>query len=186
MRIQFDAISASAGLLSGEQGSPATGESVQNDAVPFRTVENRIANKGQRLWCRMAGECGILIPAETAHAGVFPDIGSAPAKATEFDVVDVLSAAVFVDEYELVGRSVQGAHAGVVFRPNADVLEFGVYVISGVGQFTNMPPIHAHEMDRPVEAKISKVHQGASEEICELSLGHLTGCHRKLTMSCLA
>ena len=122
MRIQFDAISASAGLLSGEQGSPATGESVQNDAVPFRTVENRIANKGQRLWCRMAGECGISIPAETAHAGVFPDIGSAPAKATEFDVVDVLSAAVFVDEYELVGRSVQGAHAGVVFRPNADVL----------------------------------------------------------------
>ncbi len=30
---------------------------------------------------------------------------------------------------------------------------------------------------------ICKVHQGASEEICELSLGHLTGGHRKLTMS---
>lgn len=42
------------------------------------------------------------VPSETAHAGVLPNIGSTAAKSSQFNIVDVLCAAVLIDEYEFV------------------------------------------------------------------------------------
>lgn len=106
MRIQFDAVSAPASFFGSEQRGAAASECIQDNAATFGAIENSIADQGERFRCRMSGKRRLPVLPETAHAGIFPDVCSAAAKAAKFDVIDVLCAAVLVDKDEFVGRPI--------------------------------------------------------------------------------
>lgn len=106
MRVQFDAVSAPAGLLGREQSRAASCKGIQNNAASFRAVKNSVADEGERFRRRVSGERRFPVLPETAHASVFPDVRSAPAKSSQFNIVDVFGAAVLVDENELVGGAI--------------------------------------------------------------------------------
>lgn len=103
MWIQFDAVSAPASFLGGEQGGSAAGECIQDDAAPFRAIQDGVADKCEWFRCRVPGKRGIPILSETAHAGILPNIGSASSEAPEFNIVDVPGAAILVNENKFVG-----------------------------------------------------------------------------------
>lgn len=107
MRIQFDAVTAPAGLFGGEQRGAAAGKCIQDNAASLGTVEDSVTNQGDGFRRRVSGKRGVPVPPETTHTGIFPNICSASPEAAELDVVDVLSATIFVDEDELMGRPVQ-------------------------------------------------------------------------------
>ena len=104
--IQFDSVAASAGLLGSKQSRSAARECIENDAAPLRAVENGVTDKSERFRRRMTGKCFPFL-SETTHACILPDVGSVSAEAPKFNIVDVLGAAVLVDENEFVGRAVQ-------------------------------------------------------------------------------
>ena len=106
MRVQFDAVSAPAGLLGGEQRGAAASKCIQDNAASFRAIEDSVANQGKRFRRRVSGQRFVPVLAETAHAGIFPYICSAPSKAAEFNIVDVLGMTVLVNKNELVGAAV--------------------------------------------------------------------------------
>lgn len=103
MRIELDAVAAPAGLFGSEQGSPASSKRIQNDAGSLRAVEDAVADEGKWFRRGMSGKGFFSVLPETAHAGILPDVGSASAKSTQFDIVNVLGATVLVDEHEFVG-----------------------------------------------------------------------------------
>jgi hypothetical protein len=107
------------------------------------------------------GKRGVPVLCETAHSNIFPNICSAPSEAPEFNIVDVLGSTVLVHKNELMCGSVQRTHSGIVFRPNANVFEFGICIIGGIGQFSNMSPIDTNEMDRALDAVFCEVRQSA-------------------------
>ena len=55
--------------------------------------------------------------------------------------------AVFVNKDQLVTAPVEGAHAGMIFRPDAKVLEFGIHSRASRQDFGHVAPIHAYEMN---------------------------------------
>src|ERR1700752_32826 len=70
-----------------------------------------------------------------------------PAK---LDVVEVLLASSPEHEHLLVLRPVEAALSGVGLDPDRSVEMRAIDRATGLDQLSGMPPIHAHEVDRPV------------------------------------
>ena len=56
-------------------------------------------------------------------------------------------------------------------------------LIGSIRSLSDMPPIHANEMDRAVRAEVGEVGERAPEEGREFASGHFAGRHRKFPMS---
>lgn len=102
MQIELHAVAAPAGPFGSEQGSSASSKRIQNNATSLRAVEDGVAYEGKWFRRGVSGKGFFSVLSETAHAGILPDVGSASTKSAQFDIVNVLGAAVLVDEHEFM------------------------------------------------------------------------------------
>src|SRR5438128_1230485 len=100
----------------------------------------------------------------------------------ELNIVVMPRPASLEDENELVLAAIEGAHAGIVFGPDAQVLQLGVDGLRRVQQFPDMPPVHAQVMERPVAAIMDEERADTSQEVGKRPLIHLARCHREVAM----
>ena len=91
-------------------------------------------------------------------------------------------AAVLVNQNEFVTAAIEGAHAGVVLDPDADVLELGVNLPTSGQNFGHVAPVHADKMDRAIEAVTGKQEKDPGEEGRELGDAHLATRHREVVV----
>ena len=98
-------------------------------------------------------------------------------------MVLVRLAAVLEDEHELVLAAVEGTHACVVLGPDAQVLQLGISGLAGREQLPDVAPIHADEVECPVEAVAGEEPERTAQERGELGLVHLAHGHRELAMA---
>src|SRR5215471_3107124 len=139
-RIELQPVAAPAGALSGDHRRAAAEKGVEHDVGTRRTVEYRIGDQRYRLHGRMQRR-EIALRAASAKgiaARVPPDIAAVTPKAAELDIVAVLVAALLEDKDELVLAAVERAHPGIVFDPDAEVLDRAVDAAGGSEQLGDM------------------------------------------------
>src|SRR6202521_4586855 len=159
-RVDLYPIAASAHALGRDHRGAAAEETVEHDVAARRAVEDRIGDERDRLHRRMQREQIAFVrrAAEGIRAAVVPNIRTMATVPTQLDVVPVRPAAVLEDKDELVLTSVEATHSGIVFDPDADVLELRIGCAAGGQELVHVAPIHAHEMNRAVST--------AAREIC--------------------
>ena len=64
--------------------------------------------------------------------------------------------------------AVEGAHAAVVLGPDDQVLELGVDLVARRQHLGHVPPVHADEVDRAVDAHLDEAIEGGAQELGEL------------------
>ena len=75
-------------------------------------------------------------------------------------------------EDELVLATIQTTHTGVVFDPNANILELAVGLGTRCVQLTDVPPVHANEMNRTIDTVVGQKSAGPGKkggEFCGLN-----------------
>src|SRR6202047_3914674 len=108
--------------------------------------------------------------AERVDPGVIPHIAAVATVAAELDMVLMRVPAMLEQEHELVLAAVERAHAGIVLGPDAQVLQFGIGALAGGEQLRHVPPIHADEVERPVETEPGEEPESARQDLGELGL----------------
>ena len=83
-------------------------------------------------------------------------------------------------EHQLMLRAVETAHSGIGFFPDAEVLEFGIDSPASPQQLTQMPPIHADEVDGALPAVSGVVAECPGKKLGKFLRGHLARGHHKL------
>ena len=58
---------------------------------------------------------------ERVNPGIVPDVGAVSAMLSELKVVDMLSICLAIDTNQFMLTAVEGAHAAVVFNPDAEL-----------------------------------------------------------------
>src|ERR1700677_1092870 len=140
--IEFHSEAASAGAFGGDHCASAAQKSVKDNVVAGRAVHDRIGNHRNWLYSRVKRKKIALSAGarECIRARIFPEIGAVPAKTTQFDIVGICGASGFEDGDQFVLTSVEASHAGVVFRPYAQVLELAIRITAGEGHLEQVPP----------------------------------------------
>src|SRR5262249_954445 len=184
--IDFDPIAAPPGLFCCDQGGAAAGKDVENDATTLGAIENRVGYQGCRLNRRLHGKFGVAILAKAVYTRLIPDIAAMATKAPQFEVVDVLSAAVLEHENQFMLRPVKASHTGIGLRPDTKVFEFAVWLCGRLQKLADMAPIDADKMYRAIGAELGETRKGRLEKLGELIRAHLTGCHGEFAMLHLA
>src|SRR5689334_6390170 len=125
----------------------------------------------------------LAMPTKSIHAWIVPNIGAIAAMSPEFDIVARRANATLIDEDQFVSAPVEGAQAGLVLHPNADVLQLSVDLLSRLEQRREMTPIDAHIVHRPLGTVTAQVLQHQNQKVRELILGHLPGAHGKFAVA---
>src|SRR6202521_5418376 len=120
--------------------------------------------------------------AERVGPGVIPHIAAVATIAAELDMVLVRVPALLEQEHELVLAAVERAHAGIVLGPDAQVLQLAIGALAGGEQLAHVAPIHADEVERPVETEPGEEPESARKELGELGLVHLARGLREFAM----
>src|SRR5262249_20276999 len=131
-------------------------------------IENRVGDQGCRLDRRMHGKVGVPILAKAVDARVIPHVAAVATKAPQFDVVDMLSAAVLEHENQFMLRPVKASHAGIGLRPDTKVFELAVWLCCCLQKLADMPPIDADKMDRAIGAAVGETRKGRLEKLAEV------------------
>src|SRR5213080_1056675 len=108
-----------------------------------------------------------------------PDVGARTAVAPELDVVEVRLPADSKDADQLVLASVERALAGIRLHPDRQVQDIAIDRAAGLEQLADMTPVHAYEMHGAIAGDRRGRRQCALQELHEIRLRELTGCHRK-------
>ena len=157
LRIQFDRPGVPAGPLGGNQDRAAAGERVEDDPLAMAAVADRVGDQADRLDGRVQGQ--ELALAAAIDARVRPHVGAVAAVLAELEVVDVRRVALLEDIDQLVLAAVEGAHAGVVLVPDAQLREDRRAGCGGK-ELGHMAPVHEEVADRPVRATAWMGHAG--------------------------
>ena len=112
-----------------------------------------------------------------------PDIAAVAAELAELDVVAVRSAALLEDKDELVLAAVERAHTGIIFGPDAEVLQFAVGFGTCGQQLFDMAPVHANVVQRASCTEGGHVPQSLTEKGGEFGPVHLAEAHREGAMA---
>src|SRR5437764_2442139 len=99
--------------------------------------------------------------------------------APELDIVEMRLLANTEHADELVLASVERALAGIRLHPDRQVQEVAIDRAAGLEQLADMTPIHAYEMHGAIAGDRRGRRQCALQELHEIRLRELTGCHRK-------
>ena len=79
----------------------------------------------------------------------------------------------FKGKNQFMARAVECPHAAIVFHPNNQVLELRINTLTCCKHLRHVPPIHAHEVNGPINTGRDKVLKTGLEERREFSDGHL-------------
>src|ERR1051325_7545065 len=101
----------------------------------------------------------LAMPTKSIHSWIVPNIGAIAPMSPEFNIVAGRANATLIDEDQFMSAPVEGAQAGLVFHPNADVLELRVGLLSRLQQRREMTPIDAHIMQRSLGTVTAQVLQ---------------------------
>src|SRR3984893_14761182 len=183
--VQFEPATVPPRAVGGEQGRAAAEKGIEHDLAAAGAVPQRIGHQRHRLDRRMQCEKVAFGPgaAERVDAGVAPHIAAVATIAAELDMVLVRVPAMLEQEYELVLAAVERAHAGIVLGPHAQVLQLGIGAHAGGEQLAHVAPIHADEVERPVETEPGEEPESAGQELGELGLVHLARGHREFAVA---
>src|SRR5205823_3177092 len=118
-------------------------------------------------------------PGEGIGPGIMPHIAAVAAKPAKLDIVAVSVAAMFEHKDKLVLAAVERAHPGIIFDPDADVLQLAIGRKTGGQQLLHMAPVHADELDGAFNAKGREVAKGLAEKSGEFGTVHLARGHRE-------
>jgi DGQHR domain-containing protein len=83
----------------------------------------------------------------------------------------------------LVLGAIERAHTAAILSPNTQIEKVGVSMLAGLGQFTDVTPIHGDEVNRAIRAVASEQLQSRLEKGRELSLCHFSNGHREIAVS---
>jgi hypothetical protein len=95
--------------------------------------------------------------ANRVHPWVVPDISAITTSRAKCDVVLKTPRAALKNQDKLVLGAIEGAHSGIIFVPDAQVLEVGINPITCGQDFTEVTPVHA-----------DVVYGAAATVICEM------------------
>src|SRR5262245_35812215 len=181
-RIELDDTGAAAGPFCRYQRRAGAAKGIEDHAAAVGTVADRVGNHGDWLDGRMEGKLALRCPVQCVLADIVPNIGPVPAIAPERYVVDVRSRADLEHEDELVLGTIERAHAGIRLVPDAQVLEFGVDLFAGGQHLSQVPPVHAHEMNGAVDRVARCMAEGRFKKRLVLRRGELARRHEKVGM----
>src|SRR5205814_1707518 len=163
--IELKSVAAPAGALGGDHRRAAAEKSVEHDVAAGRAVEDRIGDHSHRLHGRM--ECqqvALRATGEGVGRGIIPDIAAIAAELSELDIIAMLSAAMFKDKNKLVLAAIERAHSAVVLDPDAEIFQLAVCRSAGDQQLLEMAPIHAHVVQRALDAVRGELLAGLRQE----------------------
>src|ERR1019366_8786717 len=162
-RVDLEPIAAPARAFGRHDGGSAAQEGIEHNLVPARAIHDRIGHQGNRLHCGMERQqvAFIRTSPEGVGAWIIPYIAAMAPILSELYVVPVRAAAMLEHEHQFVLAAVERSHAGIMFRPDADVLELGIGFFTGCKEFAHMPPVHADEVHGAIDAVTCEEPAGA-------------------------
>ena len=93
---------------------------------------------------------------ERICTGIGPNVGAMAAVLSEFNVIDMSSAAVLPDENELMLATIERAHSSIVLVPDRDIFELMVDAATRRQHLIEMTPIHANKVDGAIGGMLGK------------------------------
>jgi hypothetical protein len=98
--VDLDPKTNTADPLSGNQGAPGTEKTVEDNIAPGRAIQNGIGHERDGFDGGMQGEQVTLVTllGQSAHTGIFPDVGSIASEPPQHHVVAMWTFAVLEDE----------------------------------------------------------------------------------------
>ena len=125
-RVELEPEATPACALRGDHAwCPLPRQSVEHNVAAGGAVQDGVGHHPHALRRRMHAQQVALL-GERARTRIHPHVGAIAAVLAEQDIVAVRRATVLVNEDEFVAAAIEGAHAGVVLDPHAEVLELGV------------------------------------------------------------
>ena len=106
-RIEFDQARFSVRPFAGDEGGAASPEAVENKVATMRAVANGVGQERNRLDGRMHGEFLKPIRTKCVRASVGPHVATMAPMFPEFDIVKVLTAAMFPNENQFMLATVE-------------------------------------------------------------------------------
>ena len=126
--VDFDPSADAASALGRDQGRAAAEKGIQNNPASIGAIEQYVDDELDRLYGRVQRELISLdsVTRERIGARIVPDVAAIAAVLAELDIVSMPPAAVFENENQCVLAPIEGAHAGAVLGPHADVFQFSI------------------------------------------------------------
>ncbi len=183
-RIKFEPVAPPPHALRCDYRRAAAEECIKHHLAARCAVHDGVGHQRDRLHCWMQREQVALfsVARKRIHSWVVPDVAAVAAILAELDIVSMPLPAIFKNKDQLVLAAIKGAHAGAVLGPYADVFQFPISLAASRQHLAHVPPIHAYEMERAIDAVAGEERAGAAEECRKLLLAHLARGHYELTM----
>ncbi len=121
--------------------------------------------------------------ADTADAGIVPDIGAIASRLAQTETVGVGGGPDLEDKDQFMFGPVEGSHAAIGLVPDAEVLEFGKSGFARLAHFAEMTPVHTDEGDGAVATHAGGVGQGRCQKLRKLGAGHFARGHGEFAMA---
>src|ERR1700720_2870081 len=143
-RVQLESEATSSGSLGSDQCSAAAKKTIEHDIAASSGIHDCIRYHSDRFYSRVEAQQVALVAGsrKRTRAGIGPEVAPVSAVRTKHYVIAVSLAPMLEDEDEFVLATIQRAHAGVVFGPNAEIFELRVDGSTCTQKLLHVAPIH--------------------------------------------
>src|SRR5215216_5014381 len=163
-RLDFHRTGMASDPLGRHDRGAGAGEGVEDDIAPPRAVLDGVGHQRDRLGGWMRAKLLHAAGTEGIHSGVVPHVRARAPMAPERDIVEMWRLPDAKDADKLVLAAVERALASIRLHPHGDVDDVPIDSLGGCQQLANVPPIHAHEMNRTVTRNCCRSIQDGAEE----------------------